>query len=164
MMISEKMAARLNKQVAHEFHNFWTYKAFGYWFESNNLPVFAKFFFKQAEEEKGHGEKIAKYLIDQGAEVKLTALEAPHSGYKSAKEATELFVKVEVETTKMVHEIAKMADDENDFATRKFIDWKVEEQVEEVATANEIHSMVKYAETPGQLMMLEGRVARLFGG
>lgn len=161
MMISEKMAVRLNKQVAHEFHNFWTYKAMAYWFEYNNLPVFAKFFSKQAEEEKGHGEKIAKYLLDQGAEVKLTALEPPHSGYKSAKEITELFIKVEVETTRMVHEISQMAADEKDYATRRFIDWKVEEQVEEVASANELHSMVKMADTPGQLLMLEGRVARL---
>ena len=67
MMISAKMAARLNKQVIHEHHNYWSYLAMGYWFESNGLKVFAKFFFKQASEEKEHAEKIAKYLLDQGA-------------------------------------------------------------------------------------------------
>ena len=163
MMISKKMAARLNKQVAHEFHNFWTYKQIAYWFESSNLPIFAKFFFKQAEEEKGHGEKIAKYLLDQGAEVKLTEIEAPHSGYKNAKEIMDLFVKVEVLTTNMVHEIVKMAVEENDYATRNFIEWKVGEQVEEVASANEMLAMVKLAETQGQLMMLEGRVIHMMG-
>jgi ferritin len=58
----------------------------------------------------------------------------------------------------MVHEIVDMAVKENDHATRNFIDWKVDEQVEEVASANELAQMVRYAETPGQLMMLEGRV------
>jgi ferritin len=161
MMISEKMAARLNKQVAHEFHNFWTYKSIAYWFEANNLPIFAKFFFKQAEEEKGHGEKIAKYLLDQGADIKLGPIDAPHLGYKTVKEVMELFVKVEVLTTNMVHEIVKMAVDENDYATRNFIEWKVGEQVEEVASANAMLAMVKHAETPGQIMMLEGRVIHM---
>jgi ferritin len=158
MMISERMAARLNEQVNHEFFNMWAYYSMAYWFENAGLTVFAKFFQKQAKEEQGHGEKIAKYLIDQGAHVKLAALPAPAVEFKSAKEVVEAFVQHEIKTTKMVHEIVDLAIKENDHATRNFIDWKVDEQVEEVASANEMAQMVRYAETPGQLMMLEGRV------
>lgn len=158
MMISAKMAARLNKQVIHEHHNYWSYLAMGYWFETQGLKVFAKFFFKQAEEEKGHAEKIAKYLLDQGAEVVLTSLDKPKTSYKNALDACQDFVKLEVVTTKMVHEIVDMAQKEGDHATREFIDWKVGEQVEEVASANDLLNMVKLAGTPGQILMLEGRV------
>jgi ferritin len=70
-------------------------------------------------------------------------------------------VKLEVKTTKMVHEIVELAIKEKDYATHDFINWKVAEQVEEVATANELLGMVKLAETPGQLLMLEGRVWRM---
>ena len=154
MMISERMAARLNEQVNHEFFNMWTYFSMAYWFENAGLTVFAKFFQKQAKEEQGHGEKIAKYLINQGAHVKLAALPAPVVDYKSAKEVVEAFVQHEIKTTKMVHEVVDLAIKENDHATRNFIDWKVDEQVEEVASANELAQMVRYAETPGQLMML----------
>jgi ferritin len=154
MMISQKMAARLNKQVIHEHHNAWSYLAMAYWFESIGLKVFAKFFYKQA----GEAEKIAKYLLDQGAEVVLTNLEKPKTTFKNALDATETFVQLEIKTTKMVHEIVDMAVKENDHATAVFIDWKVAEQVEEVASANELHGMVKMAGTPGQLLMLEGRV------
>ncbi len=158
MMISKKMAARLNEQVNHEFFNAWTYFSMAYWFENEGLTVFAKFFQKQAEEEQGHGKKIAKYLIDQGAHVRLAALPAPVVDYKTAKQVVEAFVEHEVKTTKMVHEVIDLAIKENDHATRNFIDWKVDEQVEEVASANELLNMVRHAETPGQLMMLEGRV------
>lgn len=158
MMISSKMAARLNKQITHEHHNAWSYTAMGYWFESNGLKVFAKFFHKQAGEEREHAEKIAKYLLDQGAEVVLTALDKPKTSYKSPLEACQEFVRLEVVTTKMVHEIVDMATKERDHATRDFIDWKVSEQVEEVASANELLGMVKLAGTPGQILMLEGRV------
>lgn len=158
MMISKKMAARLNEQVNHEFFNAWTYFSMAYWFENEGLTVFAKFFQKQAEEEQGHGKKIAKYLIDQGAHVRLAALPAPVVDYKNAKQVVEAFVEHEIKTTKMVHEVVDLAIKENDHATRNFIDWKVDEQVEEVASANELLNMVRHAETPGQLMMLEGRV------
>lgn len=158
MMISQKMAARLNKQVIHEHHNSWSYLAMAYWFESAGLKVFAKFFFKQSEEECEHAEKIAKYLLDQGADVVLTELDKPKTSYKNALDACETFVQLEIKTTKMVSEIVDMAAKEGDHATRQFIDWKVGEQVEEVATANELLSMVKLAGTPGQILMLEGRV------
>ena len=157
-MISKKMAARLNVQVNHEFENERSYLAMAYWFESVGLKVFAKFFIRQAGEEHEHAEKIAKYVLDQGAEVILGPVAPAQVSFKSAKEAIEAFVKLEVKTTKMVHEIVAMAIKENDYATHSFINWKVSEQVEEVATANELLGMVKLTETPGQLLMLEGRV------
>lgn len=158
MMISKKMADRLNVQVNHEFENERSYLATAYWFESAGLKVFAKFFFRQAGEEREHAEKIAKYILDQGADVILGSVAPAQVTYKSAKEAIETFVKLEVKTTKMVHEIVDMAIKEKDYATHDFINWKVSEQVEEVASANELLGMVKLTETPGQLLMLEGRV------
>lgn len=157
-MISDKMTERLNQQVNNEFFNAWSYLAMAYWFESQGLKVFAKYFFKQSDEERGHGMKIAQYILDQGKEVKLTTTPAPETEFKSAKDAIKGFVHHEERTTKQVHEIVAMANAENDYATRNFIDWKVGEQVEEVASANEVLAMVKMADTPGQLFMLENRL------
>lgn len=158
MMISKNMAKRLNEQVNHEHHNAWSYLAMAYWFETQGLKVFAKYFFKQSDEERGHAAKIARYLLDQGAEVKLSSPPQPVSAFKTTKLAIEAFVQHEVRTTKQVHEIVDLAIKENDHATRNFIDWKVAEQVEEVASATELNQMVKMAETPGQLFMLENRL------
>lgn len=158
MMISKKVADRLNEQVNNEFMNAWTYLDMAYWFESQGLKVFAAYFFLQSDEERGHAMKIARYLLDQGSDVRLGKTEAPHGEYKSAREAIDAFVEHEIRTTKQVHEIVDLAMKENDHATRKFIDWKVEEQVEEVASASELLQMVKMAETPGQLFMLENRL------
>lgn len=157
-MISKKIADRLNVQVNHEFENERSYLATAYWFESAGLKVFAKFFFKQAAEEHEHAEKIAKYIIDQGADVILGSVAPAQVSFKTAKDAIDSFVKLEIKTTKMVHEIVELAIKEKDYATHGFINWKVSEQVEEVATANELYGMVKLSETPGQLLMLEGRV------
>ena len=159
-MISEKMATRLNEQVKNEFYAKWAYLAMAFAFENMNLKGFANWFYAQAEEEQGHAMKIANYMMDQGAEVTLQSLPEPKTEYKSAEEIIQAALDHELKVTKQVHEIAKMAEDEGDLATRNFIDWKIEEQVEEVSSMTNLLEMVKMAQTPGQLLMLQGHLKR----
>lgn len=160
MMISEKMAQRLNEQVKNEYFAFWSYQAMAYALETMGHKGFAGWFTAQAKEEMGHATKIAGYLLDQGCEVKLQALPAPKTEYKSVQEVVEAALQHELNVTKQVHEIYAMAESEKDYATRKFIDWKVEEQVEEVSSMTNLLDMVKMCETKGQLFMLESRLSR----
>ena len=161
MMISDKMEARLNEQVINEYFAFWTYKAMALSLEDMGLKVFAKWFHMQSAEEKEHAEKIAGYILDQGGKVTLTDLEAPKTDYASCREILEVALAHEVKVTKQVNDIVDMANGEKDHATRKFADWFVEEQVEEVASVNEVLDLVKHAKEFGQLLMLEGRIYHL---
>ena len=160
MMLSEKMHKRLNEQVNHEFYAKWAYLAMAFSFENMNLKGFADWFYKQAEEEQGHAMKIANYILDQGGEVKLSTLPEPKTVYKSAEEIIQAALDHELKVTNQVHEIAKMAEDEGDLATRNFISWKIGEQVEEVSSMTHLLEMVKMAQTPGQLLMLQGHLKR----
>lgn len=161
MMISKKMANKLNEQIKAEQHSGWIYQAMAYSFEDMNLSVFAKWFYKQASEEQRHAQKIAKYLVDQGAKVVLTEIPAPKTDYKSAEEICLTAVNHEKKVTKMIHDLWDAANKESDKATMSFLGWFIDEQVEEVATTTELYEMVKLAKTPGQIMMLEGRVWRM---
>ncbi len=160
MMISDKMAARLNEQVKHEFHSYWIYLAMAFSFEEMNLKGFAGWFKAQAAEEQSHAMKFADYLLDQGAEVKLTELPQPKTEYKSAEEIVSAALEHEKKITGLINEIAELAESEKDHATREFINWFIKEQVEEVATATDLLAMVKMAQTPGQLLMLQGHLKR----
>jgi len=161
MMISEKMAAELNEQVKVEFYSYWLYLSMAFAFESMNLKVFAQWFHLQAKEEQEHAMKIAKYLLDQGAEVKLQSLEEPKTRFSSAEEICQDAVNHELEITKKINRLVELARSENDHATEVFLHWFVDEQVEEVASVKELLEMVKLAKTPGQILMLEGRVYRM---
>lgn len=163
MMISEKMTARLNEQVKNEFFSEWAYLAMAFSFETMGLKVFAARFYQQATEEHEHAMKITKYLVDQGAEVRLTALPEPKVAYSSAAEIIEAALEHEKKITRQINEIASQASAESDHATHQFIGWFVNEQVEEVASMTELLGMVKMATTPGQILMLEGRVYRMLG-
>ncbi|MDX9857691.1 MAG: ferritin [candidate division Zixibacteria bacterium] len=161
MMISKKMADRLNEQVNNEYYAFWIYQQMSFSFEDMGLTVFAKLFHKQAGEEREHAEKIAKYLVDQGAAVVLSAMNAPKTKYKSAEEIINGALEHEKKVTNDWNEISDMAVKEKDHATRVLADWFVEEQVEEVASMTELLGMVKLTQNPGQLLMLENRVYRM---
>ena len=158
MMISKKMADQLNEQVKNEFFAHWAYLDMAFAFESMGLKIFAKWFFRQADEEKEHAMKIARYLLDQGAEVQLKALDQPKNKYSSAEEIVAAAVEHELGVTKNINDLVDLAREENDHATDNFLQWFVEEQVEEVASTTELLDMVKMAPGPGQLFMLEGRL------
>ena len=160
MMISEKMAARLNDQVNNEFFAFWAYQAMAYSFETMGFKGFAGWFYGQAKEEMGHAQKIAKYILDQGGEVTLKALPEPKTDYKTVEEIINAALEHELKVTRDINEIADLAAKENDHATRQFNDWFVQEQVEEVSSVTELLDVVKMAQTPGQLLMIERGLTR----
>lgn len=161
MMISQTMAKALNDQIGAELASEYIYLAMAYKFEDMNLPVFAKWFYKQAEEEHSHALKIGKYLIEQGVSAAVPAIPAPQANWKSAQEICDGAVEHEKYITKRIHDLVKQARTENDIATEQFLQWYVGEQVEEVATTTQLAEMVKHAQNAGQLMMLEGRVWRM---
>ena len=163
-MISDGMAAKLNEQIREEFNSYWIYLAMAYKLEDMNLKIFAKWFFKQADEEKVHAMKIAGYVVDQGAAVKLATLDTPKSDYSSVKDIVKTAVDHEVHITKCINNLVDAARKENDHATEMFLKWFVDEQVEEVASTSELLNMVSMAESPGQIFMLEARVWHMVEG
>jgi ferritin len=160
MMISRKMADRLNEQVKNEFYSFWLYQSMSFALDAMSHKGFSAWYTAQAEEERMHAMKICQYLLDQGADVKLQAIDAPEHKFASVLVVTEASLAHEKLITGQINDIATLAMAENDHATRKFIDWLVEEQVEEVATATDLMETVKRCENEGQLMMVENQLKR----
>jgi ferritin len=163
MMISKKMEKALNAQINMELEAFYIYKQMSYVLQEMGLPVFGGFFADQAAEEQGHANKFANYILDQGGKVTLQPLKAPKAAYKTVEEICGDFVDHEVQVTKAINKLVELARSDNDIATEVMLNWFVNEQVEEVASANELLDMVSKAKTEGQLLMLEGRVARMRG-
>lgn len=161
MMISQKMADAINDQIIFEFYSGWVYLSMAYQCEAMGLKYMAQWLYKQEAEERFHATKMSKYLIDQGAEVKLTQLDATKTDYKDVQEIVETAVEHEVEVTKRINNLVTLAREENDHATDQFLQWYVEEQVEEVASTNELLDIVKLAVKSNQLLMLEHRVQQL---
>lgn len=161
MMISQKMLDAINDQINFEYYSYWVYQAMTFKMDSMGLKIFTKWFQQQSDEEVIHAMKMSNYLLDQGAEVKLSSLEAPRNNYKDIEEIVQTALDHELEVTKRINKLMALARDEDDFATSAFMQWFVDEQVEEVATVNQLLDMVRMCDSSGQLLLLEDRIMSL---
>jgi len=163
MMISEKMNQALNRQVSNEFGASHTYLAMACSFHEMGLKVFAKRFFQQAEEERQHALKIMKYIEDVGGKIVLDGVAKPKGGASSALAIVEAAVEAERTVTGQINELVALAETEKDYATRSFLQWFVNEQVEEVSSMLELLQLVTMAGEKN-LFYVESRLAQMMQG
>lgn len=159
MKISQKMNKLLNQQVTHELGTSHAYLAMSFWFDDQGLKVFGKRFSKQAEEEREHAMKITKYIQDTGGKIDLAALPKPRGEFDSARAAVKTALGSERTVTQQINKLVAAADSEKDYATRSFLTWFVDEQVEEEASMIDLLQMVDLA-GKNNLFQVETRLAQ----
>ena len=133
-MISEPVTRLLVAQVAHELSAHQTYMGISLYFERESLKRWAKFFRDQAVEEAGHGGKIIDFLIDNDVEFSLPQVGGAPTTYASARAAVETAQASEQRVTAQFEALANAARDAADNRSLQFVQWFIEEQVEEERT------------------------------
>jgi len=137
-MINSKVEAALNDQIRKEFYSSYLYLSMAAQFESMNLKGFAHWMQVQANEETKHGMKIYGHVNERGGKVILQPIDAPPSKWKSAKEMFAQAYGHERNVTESINKIVELARTQKDTAAEVFLQWFVNEQVEEEASTNEI--------------------------
>jgi ferritin len=159
MLISKAMNTKLNDQVSNELGASQAYLATACMFEEMGLKALAVYFRKQTEEERGHALKIIDYVLAVGGKVKLAQLVAPKSDYPTAKAAIDAALKHELKVTSDINDLVALAEKERDYASRSFLQWFVDEQVEEVSS---MEHLMRIAEMAGvNLLQLESYVRHM---
>ena len=137
-MISDKMQKALNEQINAELFSSYLYLSMAAYFESENWLGFAKWMQVQSQEEYSHAMKIFKYLNDVDGRVLLDGIEKPKSKWKSSLEVFEESYKHELYITERINSLVGLAVQEKDYSTNLFLNYFVNEQVEEVSTVAQI--------------------------
>jgi ferritin len=143
MKISEKIERLLNEQINKEFYSEYLYLSMAAFFESQSLKGFSHWLKKQAEEEHKHGMKIYDFLGERLGKVTLTLINAPKIEWKSALNAFEDALNHEVSITESINKIMAESEGTGDRATTIFLQWFINEQIEEEAQADEIVQKLK---------------------
>ena len=160
-MISSKVERTLNDQIRDEFYSSYVYLSMAAQLESMNLKGFAHWMQVQAEEETKHGMKIYGHVNERRGKVILQPIKAPPSQWKSAKEMFTEAYKHEQKVTQSINKIVELARTEKDNATEVFLQWFVNEQVEEEATTNEITQKLQIIGDNGPaLVMLDAELGK----
>ncbi len=154
-MISEKMREKLNYQINREIFSAYLYFSMASYASAKGLDGFANWFMCQYKEELFHAEKIYHYVNEQGGKVELQEIEKPEEDFSSVTDLFEKTLAHEKKVTGLIYDLAKLAKEENDFATEAFLQWFVTEQVEEEAEPDNILQKLKMdgKEGNGILMM-----------
>jgi ferritin len=160
-MIGQKVTDALNLQMNREFYNARLYLSMAAYFESLNMEGGAHWMSLQAQEETGHAMRLYKHLRERCARIVLSGLEAPPTEWESPLAAFEAAYAHECSVSKQFDEHVALAQAEKDNATLVFLQWFVNEQVEEEASVDAVVQKMRIAKgAPGAAFMIDRMLAQ----
>jgi len=155
-MISKNMEKALNEQINAEMYSAYLYLSMESYFRSLDLSGFANWMRVQVREEMVHAMKIYDFVDQRGGRIILKSIAVPQTEWKSPLAVFEATYKHEQKVTGLINELVSLAIKEKDHATHTFLQWFVNEQVEEESSADKIIQQMKMMENaPGGMFMLD---------
>lgn len=145
MLASQKIIDAFNTQIGNELGASHQYIAIASYFSNEDLEELSQFFFRQADEERDHAMKFVKFILDVDGDVAIPAVAAPRTGFKTAEEAVSLSLDWENEVTQQIYGLVDLCEAENNHIALRFLDWFVNEQLEEVNTIGTLLGIVRRA-------------------
>ncbi|MDI6604236.1 MAG: ferritin [Thermoanaerobacteraceae bacterium] len=130
-MLSNKMLDALDKQINYEIFSAYLYVSMENYFQEKNLEGFANFFKVQIQEELAHARIFYEYIYRMGGQVVLYPINKPEVSFDSSLDLFEKALKHEKSVTERIYKLVDIAIDDKDHATNSFLQWFVNEQVEE---------------------------------
>lgn len=151
----------LNEQVSKEAEASSLYLAMASWTEYNGYSRSAEFFYNHAVEERDHMMKIFRFLNENGARAYAPEVGKVEQEFKSLKEVYEKTLEHEIKVTQSIFAIFKKARQSDDYASENFLQWFVEEQLEEEKLVHSILDLFEFTtnkDSPIALKLIDERI------
>ncbi len=142
-MLTKKVEDILNQQVEREGYSSNLYLAMASWSEANGFAGVAEWLYAQAEEEKVHMLKFIHYISERGGHAIVPGYEEPPKNQKGIQDMFEAVMAHEQYISASINNIIALAINEKDFTTQSWIQWFVNEQIEEEAQVSAILDKLK---------------------
>ncbi|MDK2794033.1 MAG: ferritin [Caldanaerobacter sp.] len=160
-MLSERMLEELNKQLNYEIYSAYLYVAMENYFQERNLEGFANFFKVQMKEELSHARIFYEYIYRMGGKVTLYPIEKPEENFGSILDVFKKALEHEKTVTQRIHKLVDLAIEERDHATNAFLQWFVNEQVEEEESFQKIINKLELiGDSMQPIFMLDSELAK----
>jgi len=137
-MLSKKIEKALVKQINAELYASYLYFAMASDLEAKGYAGTSNWMKAQAQEEIGHAMRIYNYVNERGGKAEMKQIDEPKNEWKNLQEVFEDSLEHEKKITKMINDLMDLAIEEKDHATKSFLNWYVDEQVEEEDSMNEV--------------------------
>lgn len=158
--IAQPLLTELQRQLNHELFAAHGYTALSIWCEDKNFKGFARYFHKQAGEERAHARKFIDHLLDRQVLPVLTEVATPKGQFKSMLDAARHARSMEQANTAGINAAYEAAVAAKDYPSMVLLHWFINEQVEEEDWANEMVDRVEQANCAGAVTDLDRHIER----
>ncbi len=154
--MDKRLEKSINEQIAKEIYSSYLYLSMVAYFEKKSLDGFSHWMRMQVQEESLHGMKLFDYLCERGCEIVLGSIDKPPVDFKSIEDVFKKTLAHEKAVTASINKLYSLARDVNDNAALGFLQWFVDEQVEEEKNAGDILGKLKYVnDQPAGILFLD---------
>ena len=160
MKLEKKLEESLNTQINYELQSSYNYLAMSAWFESTPYRGFSSWMKKQSDEEQMHAMKFYNYLLDRGGSINLLSIEKPEYHFDAPLSVYKSSLEQEEKVSDCIRSLYAIAEELNDHAAKHFLNWFLEEQVEEEkAVKDMIDRLELVGDHPEGLLRLDAEAA-----
>ena len=162
--MNEKIATLLNEQINKEFYSAYLYLDMSNYYDEMDLDGYAHYYMVQAQEERDHALLFMKYMQNNGLKVTLDAIGKPDKTFDSVLAPLEIAAEHERYVTSLINNIYHEAHQAKDYRTMKFLDWFVDEQMEEEDSADTMINRYKLfgQDSKGLYLLDQEYAARIY--
>ena len=158
--MNETISALLNDQINKELYSAYLYLDMANYYDELDLDGYANYYTIQAQEERDHALLFMKYMQNNGLKVTLEAIAKPDKEFHSLLDPLVIAAEHERYVTALINNIYHEAHQAKDYRTMKFLDWFVDEQMEEEENADKMISRYRlFGQDPKGLYLLDQEYA-----
>jgi len=158
--MNEKIAALLNQQINKEFYSAYLYLDMSNFYDEMDLDGYANYYMIQAQEERDHALLFMKYMQSNNLKITLEAIDRPDKVFETVLDPLVAAAEHERYVTALINDIYHECHNAKDYRKRKFLDWFVDEQMEEEDNADSMISRYKlFGGDPRGLYLLDQEYA-----
>ena len=164
-MLKPTVLKALNDQLNAEYRSAYLYLGMSAYADNIGFKGSSNWLWHQAREEMSHATKLLRYILDQGGKADFCDVKAPDASFGNLRDVFTRVAEHEREISGLVNDLADLATKERDHATYNLMLWYVNEQLEEVSTADDVLNRVKaVGDNIGLLYNLDSVLGQRQGG
>ena len=160
--MDKKLELAINEQLNFEIESAHVYLAMAGYIATLGLEGFESWMMVQYQEELAHAKKFIDYVNERGGRVQIKGFTDPDNEFKSLLDVLEISLHHEKEVTRRINNLMRIAYEVNDYAAVSFLQWYIDEQVEEEDNFNKLIEKVKLVKDLGLYQLDKEMLLRVF--
>lgn len=159
-VIQDQLAKALSKQLNFEFYSAYLYLSMSSYCNRKGFVGFSNWLHVQSQEEMAHAMHMYQYILDRGAVPVLEEINKPLSDFDTMQLIFKEVLSHEQKVTDAINTLSTMAMQLNDHSAYQFLQWYVNEQVEEISSVDLIYQKLQHiGDNMALMFMMDSEMA-----